>query len=273
MKILVTSDFSPNSKAAIRFVQSLVKHSKNIELVFYHAVQIMKPTLWSNVYFNQYKTDEIERLTKELKKFTNTVIGKDKVKFVAINYVVDDATDTEKDIIKYAEKNKMDFICIATQGAGILRKIVGTHTSYIVNNSTVPIFVIPSYYRAKSIKNITFLSDFENLKNELTKISKFTKEHPAQLEVLHYATVTIDEKKRLKNKELLAKEMFKLNIQKNKLDRSLVDRIGTYVKKHKPELLIMFTNREKSFFEKIFLPSKSAELTYSTKVPVLIYSK
>jgi hypothetical protein len=36
---------------------------------------------------------------------------------------------------------------------------------------------------------------------------------------------------------------------------------------------VMFTRREKSFFERIFMPSKSAELTYTTKVPVLIYSK
>lgn len=57
------------------------------------------------------------------------------------------------------------------------------------------------------------------------------------------------------------------------MELSLVDRVSKYVKKSKPELLIMFTNREKGFFESMFLPSKSAELTYSTKVPVLIYSK
>jgi len=54
---------------------------------------------------------------------------------------------------------------------------------------------------------------------------------------------------------------------------SLVERITKYVEKSKPELLIMFTNREKGFFESMFLPSKSAELTYTTKVPVLIFSK
>jgi hypothetical protein len=64
-----------------------------------------------------------------------------------------------------------------------------------------------------------------------------------------------------------------LNIQKINLELSLVERIAKYVQKAKPEILIMFTKREKGFLESIFLPSKSAELTYSTKVPVLIYSK
>jgi len=35
----------------------------------------------------------------------------------------------------------------------------------------------------------------------------------------------------------------------------------------------MFTDRGKGFIERIFLPGKSAELTYTTKVPVLIFSK
>jgi hypothetical protein len=153
---------------------------------------------------------------------------------------------------------------------------MGTHTSYIVNNSKVPVMVIPSHYRAKALKNATYLSDFENLKKEITKISKLTSEVSMNLEVLHYSSFALDKKKFEKSKELFEKEEFqnvKLNIQKNNMELSLIERVSKYVKKSKPELLIMFTNREKGFFESMFLPSKSAELTYSTKVPVLIYSK
>ncbi len=276
MKLLVTTDFSTNSKGAIRFAQTLAKQSKNVEVVFYHAIHILQPTRWSDVFFNAYKDEEIERLSAELKKFIHSVIGKDKAKFADVKFVVDNCISTEKDIIKYAEKNKIDFICIATQGAGMLRKIMGTHTSYIVNNSKVPVLVIPSHYRTKPIQNATYLSDFENLKSELLKISKLSTDISLHLEVLHYSSIVLDKKKFEKNKELFNTKEFEntqLNIQKNNLELSLVDRVAKYVQKSKPELLIMFTKREKSFFESIFLPSKSAELTYSTKVPVLIFSK
>ncbi|MBK7884597.1 MAG: hypothetical protein IPJ81_13065 [Chitinophagaceae bacterium] len=43
MKLLVTTDFLANSKGAIRFAQTLAKQSKNVEVVFYHAIYIMKP--------------------------------------------------------------------------------------------------------------------------------------------------------------------------------------------------------------------------------------
>jgi nucleotide-binding universal stress UspA family protein len=276
MKLLVTTDFSANSKGAIRFAQTLSRQTENIEVIFYHAIHIMKPTVWSDVFYKAYKNDEIERLTAELKKFIHTIIGKDNGMFSGVKFVVENCYSTEKDILKYAEKNKIDFICIATRGAGMLRKVMGTHTSYIVNNSIVPVMVIPSHYRAKTLKKATYLSDFENLKNEMIKISKLSKPMAWQLEVLHYSTILVDKKKFEKNKELFDTKEFEhiiLNVQKNNLELSLVERIMKYVQKTKPELLIMFTKREKSFFESLFIPSKSAELTYSTKIPVLIFPK
>lgn len=276
MKLLVTTDFSANSKGAIRFAQTLSRQTESIEVIFYHAIHIMKPTVWSDVFFKAYKNDELERLTADLKKFIHATIGKDKGKFSNVKFVVENCISTEKDILKYTEKNKIDFICIATRGAGMLRKVMGTHTSYIVNNSKVPVMVIPSHYRAKAIKKATYLSDFENLKNEVIKISKLSKPIDLQLEVLHYSSIVLDKKKLEKNKEIFKTKEFEnitLNIQKSNLELSLVERITKYVQKSKPELLIMFTKREKSFFESIFLPSKSAELTYTTKIPVLIFSK
>ena len=276
MKLLVTTDFSVNSKGAIRFAQTLAKQAKNVEVIFYYAIHILKPTRWSDAFFNQYKDDEIERLSSNLKKFTYATIGKDKDNFRSTKFVVENCISTEKDIIKFAEKNKIDFICIATQGAGMLRKVMGTHTSYIVNNSKVPVMVIPSHYRTKPLKNATYLSDFDNLKKELIKISNLSKEISLQVKVLHYSSIVVDKKKFEKNKELFNTKEFEnisLNIQKNNLELSLADRITNYVQKSKPEFLIMFTNREKSFFESMFLPSKSAELTYTTKVPLLIFSK
>ncbi len=276
MKLLVTTDFSANSKGAIRFAQTLAKQAKNIEVIFYHGIRILKPTKWNDVFFDQYRGDEIERLCSELKRFVHATLGKDKDKFTNIKFVVEDCISIEKDIITFADKNKIDFICMATQGAGMLRKVMGTHTSYIVNNSETPVMVIPSHYRTKPFKSITYLSDFENLKKELTKVSNLSKELSLEVKVLHYSSIIADKKQFEKNKELFNTKEFeniKLNIEKNNLELSLVNKITNYIEKSKPKLLVMFTKREKSFFESMFLPSKSAELTYTTKVPLLVFSK
>jgi nucleotide-binding universal stress UspA family protein len=276
MKLLVTTDFSPNSKGAIRFAQTLANQTDYIDVTFYHAIHIMKPPVWSDSFFKAYKTEEIERLTADLKEFIHSIIGIENGDFANVKFVVDNCFPTEKHIISYAENNKIDYICIATQGADMLRKIMGTHTAYIVNNSKVPVMVIPSHYSAKTLKKATYLSDFENLKNEITKISKLSKEIDLHVEAFHFSSVVLDKKESERNKELFNTTEFepiKLNIQKNNLEFSLLERMTKYVEKSKPELLIMFTNKEKGFFERMFLPSKSTKLAYTTKVPVLIYSK
>lgn len=276
MRLLVTTDFSENSKGAVRFAQTLAKQSKSVEVTFYHAIQIMKPTQWSDVFFKEYKDAEIARLTEDLKKFIYSTLGRGKGKFAKMKFIIDHSSSTEKDIITFAEKHKINFICIATKGAGMLRKVMGTHTSYIVKNSTIPLLVIPSHYIQKPLEKATYLSDFENLKKEVVKISKFSNEISMQFEVLHYASAIIDTKKFEKNKELFKTELFaniELKIQKNNYERSLIEKVTNHVQKTKPELLILFTKREKGFFERLFLPSKSVELTYTTKVPILIYSK
>jgi hypothetical protein len=86
----------------------------------------------------------------------------------------------------------------------------------------------------------------------------------------------LDKKGFERNKEVYNTKEFepiKLNIQKSNFELSLLERIKEYVQKSNPELLIMFTNVQKGFFENLFMPSKSSELTYTTKVPVLIFSK
>ncbi len=50
MKLLVSTDFSANSKGAIRFVNILARQTENVEVVFYHATHIMQPTQWSDVF-------------------------------------------------------------------------------------------------------------------------------------------------------------------------------------------------------------------------------
>lgn len=276
MKILVTSDFSTNSKGAIRFVQTLAKQSKEIEVIFFHAVHFAKPTRWSKDFYQEYKHNEIQRVTAEFQKFVHSVLGKDKAKFLSVKYIVHLSLYTEEDIMRYAEKNKMDFICIATQGAGVFRKMIGTHTSFIVQNAKIPVLVIPSHYRSKPIKKITYLSDFENIKKETDKVLNFSTTIKSSVHVLHYSSLVLNKNKFERSQELFTKEGYKgikLNVIKNNLEVPMLERVSRYVAQSRPELLVMFTKKEKSFFERLFVPSKSAELTYTTKVPVLIYSK
>ncbi|WP_439505462.1 universal stress protein [Sediminibacterium sp.] len=276
MKILVTTDFSSNSKAAIQFAANFSKQTKGAELIFYSAVEMMQPASWNLSFYKTYAKEEKARLTKDLEKFVKSAIGTNKNVLLGCKYVIDFTQGTEKAIIEYAVKSKCQFICIATNGAGILRKLMGTHTSYLVNHSSVPVLAIPSKYKTKAIKKTTYVSDFENLIPELNKVSKLSGQLKCQTEALHYARMGTSHPDTINKIKLFSKPAYlgiKVNILETNIEYSLVDRLTKYIGKQHPDLIILFTRQKKGFFEQLFLPSKAAELTFSTKIPTLIYPK
>ena len=63
------------------------------------------------------------------------------------------------------------------------------------------------------------------------------------------------------------------NITNRNPNESLITDIETAVKKRKPSMIIMFTEQNRSLFQKIFLSSKSAEYSFNAKVPLLVFNK
>lgn len=276
MKILVTTDFSDNSKAALYFAASLAKQIPNTAVVFYSAVQLLQPDIWDLSFYQEYEKQEKKRLTQSLEKWVKSTLGSQLKHLSSCKYQIDFVNGTEQAIIQASLKYKCQFICIATNGAGVLRKLVGTHTAYLVNHSSVPVLAIPSKYKASPLQSILYVSDFENLNNELKKLSIFTNTLKANIKVLHYARMGVDHPETKKKAALFAQakyEHIQPIILATNLESSLIERLTKFIKKEKPGLIVLFTKQKKGFFERLFLPSKSAELTYSTKVPTLIFPK
>jgi len=57
-KILVPTDFSSNSVAAVRFALQLASHD-NFELTFFHSCNIQRPTAWKDSVYETFKENEI----------------------------------------------------------------------------------------------------------------------------------------------------------------------------------------------------------------------
>ena len=179
-------------------------------------------------------------------------------------------------IIEYAKKVNVSYICISTRGAGILKKLYGTNTSRLITKSDVPVLCIPSSYHKKPIKHILYASDMMDYKNELKKVVAFAKPMQATVEMLHlsYAyELAIDE-------QLMEDAMMKdldykvdLHYKTRDIEKSMIEDISMAVKKSKPSVLVMFTNRERSFFERLFISSNAQEYSFTGKVPMLIFNK
>lgn len=123
-KILVTTDFSKNSKAGLRFAIQLALHNKH-ELTFFHSYNLLIPTSWSAEETKTYKKEETTKIQEELNNIVDKVYAEMKLVPDSKNCIIKSSALPQSSIMKYASDNKFAFICISTKGAGKIERFFG----------------------------------------------------------------------------------------------------------------------------------------------------
>lgn len=274
-KILVTTDFSSNSKAGMRFAIQMASQQE-CELTFFHSYYIMKPTSWGEKTFTSYENNEATKIKAKLEKFVASVYAGMGIVPGKINHVISSSFITDANIMKYASDKYFDFICISRRGGGKLKKIFGTNTSNLILQSEVPVIAVPNTYRHVKIKSVLYATDLSDLEKEMKKVVEFANPLGAEIELLHlnYPSDIVYNSKVIENIiRKFPKSHIKYSLENINLLYNLVVNLQAVIKKHKPSILVMFTDQNQGFFQKLFLSSSTAEYSLNSSVPLLVYPK
>ncbi len=274
-KILVTSDFSSNSKAGMRFAIQMASQQE-CELTFFHSYYIMKPTSWGEKTFTSYENHEATKIKIKLEKFVAAVYKGMGAVPGKINLVVSSSFITDANIMKFAKDRAFDFICLSRRGGGKVKKIFGTNTSNLILQSEVPVFAVPNTYRHTKIKSVLYATDLSDLEKEMKRVVEFANPLGAEIELLHlnYPSDIVFNAKVIENIiRKFPKSHIKYSLETINLLYNLVVNLQAVIKKHKPSVLVMFTDQNQGFFQKLFLSSSTAEYSLNSSVPLLVYPK
>jgi nucleotide-binding universal stress UspA family protein len=274
-KIVVTTDFSVNSKKGILFAMQLATQT-NCELIFYNVVTIFRPTIWDNVYYEQFEIDELERSQKFLEKFISDIYLQTKIKKVEYKCVCEVGIVASNQIIEYANTINAKYICVSTIGAGKLSQLFGTTASELISFSPTPVIIVPKNYRVKPINSLFFASDFKNFDEEFKKIEKFANPIGAKLNVYHYDYKSFFEMNKNKFSKLIKNheaKNIKFNLRPLDSGTPLLDHLEKDISRSKPSIVVLFTKQNRNWFSRLFLSSLSAELAFDTKTPMLVFKK
>lgn len=267
-RIILTTDFSENSRKAADFVFANFKDAK---IIFYHAYgapQVGHSVLISiDDILEKDARSEMTLEEKRLKeKFPNSTCTVEKL------LINGDFSLGLRDAIK----NRMaQLVVMGTKGAGAIQgKLFGSTASKMIGKSELPVLLIPDSYRenAKSeIKKIALASDLKAVVN-IAFIEQFVKEVcpdvETQLDVLYVnkGEGKIDEN----DKDNLLDSLKSLQPKFHKiLSDDITEAIEKFVDLNNHDLLIMI-HRQHSFFENLFKSSISKNLALSVTVPTLI---
>jgi nucleotide-binding universal stress UspA family protein len=275
-KILVPTDFSANSRAGVRFAIHWATRQK-LELVFVNILNVLKVTSWSDAYFEKYTANEEKSCKAKLEKFIADIYGQMNVKPGKHSFLIVHGISADVSILDYCSKNKgIDYICISTRGSGKLKKIFGTNTGNLITRSEVPVLAVPKNYKVRDINNIMYAADFRNYTDEIKRVIDFAKPLKTNIEVVHFSwpeEILFDEKTIEASFKKQYKYGLKLHFEKNDGIHSLVENLETQISKRKPSVVIMFTNQQRTFFQKLFLSSKTEEMSFRLKIPLLVFNK
>lgn len=274
-KILVTTDQSINSKAAIRLAIKLAKQ-RQAELIILHVYHLLKPFKWTAAAFEQYTTQFREKAIEELKVFIAEIYNGMEGPETGYQLALVSNPDVVDGIREYADKHGCAYICISTRGAGTLTKIFGTHTAKLIGSSTVPVLCIPSTYHLKDLKHILYASDMTDYENELKKVVDFARPIQAGVAMMHISyphEFAYD--RELAEATLEKRSGYKVSLLTPERDitRTLLEDIDRAIKSVKPSLLVLFNHQSRPVFEKLFVASNAEEYSFYGKIPLLTFNK
>ncbi len=274
-KILVTTDFSSNSKTGIRFAIQLANQAL-CELIFYNAIELSDDSVLTDRNFTDLSVLDIEVRQDKLRKFVLAIYKQAGKKVGKVDFVIDNQSNVDASIIAYAQKCNADYICMSTRGGGIVDKFMGTNASSLITTSPVPLIVVPHTYRMKPLESVLYASDIERIGTELKSVEKFASTFDATIAVYHYDYFLEEDEVKSKLNRIADKySSSKITFHFKKLyaELPLLNQLQDDIRKSKPSLIAMFTKQDRSWFERLFLSSKTAELGFDTKTPMLVFRK
>lgn len=273
-KILLPTDFSPNSWNAIAYALELFKDQ---ECTFY-LLNIYKPVIYhiENVLMNpaQFEMGDVIRETslkglaaleqKIQEQFNNPNHSFECI--AAFNTLV-------LEIKEIVEEKDVDYVVMGTKGASGAKEVLfGSNTVHVFRNIKCPVLAVPDNFEYESPFEILFPSDFEldfqdaHILPLLNLASQFN----SRVHILHVITHDALNERQMQNKQKL-EDYFKpiphlFHFDQNK---KIPEAISNFQLKSRINLLVMVNNKH-SIFENLFFKSSINQIGFHLNSPFLV---
>lgn len=270
--ILVPTDFSKNAEHALNYAVQLAKY-ENARVILLHVLNLAY--INSNIDFNPEQSFNKYESTK------NSLIelcSKVKKKYDFDCEYINVEGELINSIIEVSDTEDADLIVMGTKGASGIKKIFkGSNTANVLNRSTRSLIAVPEKATIRGIKKITYASDYQSIDIEalkqLVKIAR--KNNDASIKIVHVISGDNDyEYENICLKKFEEKVAKKINYEPISYNLLFGLDIGKtlelHVKKDSPNL-IGISSKNRNIFKRIFKKSVTKQLTYDTKIPLIVF--
>ncbi len=271
MKLLVPTDFSKPSKAALVYAAHMAKKLQGeIIVLWFNSIQSSKKTL------SKWKKLEAEMIAiaeEDASHLVKEVLTEVKSK-IPVSYHFTSGASFAESVDDYAVKNDVDMIVMGTKGAsGVKKLIMGSNATSMIDHSRVPVLVVPEKAEFRPLKKIVYASSLYEWDLEIRTIATLAAIYSATLHVLHVSPSTSKAKidKNLLPQMIKTAGYQKIVYQDVKGD-NISEAIDNYIIANNVDMLAMFTHKLDNY-EKLFGRSVTRQLAFHAQIPLLTFNK
>ncbi|HEV2355855.1 MAG TPA: universal stress protein [Puia sp.] len=274
--ILVPTDLSPASRAGMRFAIQWTRQ-QDARLVFVHVLRLLRMSSWSDKQYEAFAATERAMYSRRLERIAAEVCRYMQIGKKTYTTEVVEGMSADIALLEFSrQRGEIDLICMTTGGAGKFKKLLGTHTGNLILRSEIPVIAVPAGYRAKRITRILYATDLAGYDDELARILKLTRPLRAEVIVVHFpqpGEPILDPTFVNKVWEKEYGYPLQLRYQTGDPALSLAENLQEAIGKLKPSLVVMFTDQQRTHFQRVFYPSQAERLSFQVKVPLLVMGK
>lgn len=276
-KILVPTDFSTCANNAVDFA---VQSAKILpaEIILLHAFEV-KGNIYTDYHgvnkeFNQSLLNDMEQKLQELKKSIEEAEG------IAVSTKI--YRGTVKDaVVETSVSVNASLIVMGTLGAsGLKEKLWGSKTASVIGNTYIPVMAIPYDYAWRKPEKILIATNhFEKDSTILDYVFELADLYMAQVQVAVF-TDEDDDKAATHMEHIRKTPQYEKLLQQQYKEETLTathlyglefeETLQKHIKEKEIDILVMITyQKEDGFWDRMFKPSKTKQMSYHTSIPLL----
>lgn len=267
-KILVPTDFSAPAEEALRYALQFGSLAGANEIILLHSAYIPINPAETFVPVTNMLYEDSGKMMDALQAKAREWPETEGFTFTPVVMVDDMITS----IRKASQNLNPDYIVMGTKGAsGVQEFLFGTNAADVLEQSDVPVIVVPPQTVFKKPVEIVFAADLQNIPDMevLATLKNLAIACESRLMVLHISqdlNLTAEE---LKEKEKLKDYFHGLDFYVQVLhSESIYTGIEIYLQDHSPDMMAVLSRRH-GFFDKIFRASISKKVAHRTIIPLL----
>ncbi|WP_297765534.1 universal stress protein [uncultured Muriicola sp.] len=275
--LLYATDFSDNSIAALKFAEML-RHPFNAKLYMLHVFD-MKPTFMSTVSISYSRLEEaaLKEATYKLTQFCTKHLGKDP-EALGISLVVSEHGISSIGILENAEKINADLVIIGTKGSTLLKDLfIGSTASTLINNSYVPLIMVPKMKQVKQLTKIVYATAYEEADIlAIRRLVALAEPFKAMIKLVHISTKSeyAGEDQMAWFQEMLRSKVSYPNIEfELRFAEDINTSLQTYIEEEEPMLLAMLEREGHGIMKSIWHKDIVKQMKSVIKIPLLSFHK